>query len=325
MQKCVLSTFLLAATLGSSAAPAATVLGLHEARVIVEHTPTFREAKDRGECPQTVDSAIAGNVATVIIRAGCTGPGVGSGWMGGFDVDLTTGFVSRDHSYPTEFVSPEPGELRAKLFALRAQTAIPTPEIRCLLNRIPLPQVPNPCRRVNITREDDNFVFGTIENSCPNADSGAIHMIVDRYSGDFKTENSGERYGSQELEELRTALADVHSPATLTIDEAKRLVAAEPVIAEIARKGWAKYAKCIVVNAEPVSNADDVWFDLQSGCGESKDTVRLSVNVVDAAITSIVRNMVLNSLAVQQARGRALADARSRRDREAQLVRNRCR
>lgn len=303
-----LALFLAAVPL-SAGSPDAAPLGLHEARILVEHTAVFADAIKEGECPQTGDSAVNGTVATVIVREGCNG----GHWIASFFVNLTTGIVTEDPAPEgsSKIETPQLAQLRTSLFALRAAQRISPSEASCLINQIPHPGAADSCSSVRIERVGEDFIYGTMVAQCSNQANKVIHVIVNRYSGELKDENSGEVFTSPGIENTRATILAAHSPPTLTVDQAKRLVEAAPVVAEVVRHGLLSDNRCTNATAETLGNADETWFQLAAGCGQSKEIARLSVNVVDGTIRSIEKNTTIDSPPIQELHKAALAQAQS--------------
>lgn len=168
----------LALSCGVRTSAAAALLGLHEAQALVEHTPVFLCAIERGSCPATSDSTVNGGVATVIVRGGC----MRFEWIASFYVDLTTGLVTKDGGPfgPLVIETPDLAKLRSEFFAQREQLRLTSSEAVCLLDKARIPVAEGACRRVREVREDSSVFVYSIENAC--ARDVSAEVIVDRYS-----------------------------------------------------------------------------------------------------------------------------------------------
>jgi hypothetical protein len=166
-------------------------LDLHDARLLVEHTPVFLEAVNEGLCPQTSDAAITADVATVIIRGGCrTYP-----FIGGLYVNLDNGAITRDGGAlgPTIVETKELTALREKLFAMRADRRLSASEAVCLLERVAVASVVPSCRRASIQHENDDVFVAAIESICTNPKQ-SISLTLDRYDGSVSDKTTGQLY-----------------------------------------------------------------------------------------------------------------------------------
>jgi hypothetical protein len=304
--------------LGTGALKAAVRLGLREAQVLVEHTPAFLRASEKGYCPQTSDGAVNGDSATVVVRGECRYLGV----VGDFYVDLRTGVVAQDPG-PAEVRSQELVELRNRLFTMRAEARLVAPEAACLISKlpnVPLKAIKESCRRIMIVSEDDNVILGRIDDICPNpTDSANLQLTVDRYSGAVANAQNGEVYRSAPLDAVRKNLVEIHSPARLTLEDAKGLA-----IGILSAGPESMNRKCVQVDVDPVHNADEIWLQVRWGCAAEVSVRRFSVNVLTGASRIIGSNVVLDSVRIVELRERALREARARKIAAAKMLENEC-
>jgi hypothetical protein len=293
-------------------AEAEILLSLHDAQVLVEHTPDFLRAVERGQCPQTSDSILNGFIATVVVRGGCRR----FDWIANLYVDVRTGAVSTDGgtSGPIAIETRDLAALRTKFFATRAEERLTPSDAMCLLGKVPPAlQIRESCRRVKIIGEEDGMFAGTIEDTCLDV---IYQLTVDRYSGAVA---GGMVYRSATLGDIQQSLVMVHSPARLTVEDAKRLVEAPSVLAEL------KDARCSKVEVDPLHNADEVWLQVSTGCGDQAMINRLSVDVQTAAIRVIGPNANLDSPMIRQARQTLLEEATTRKAAAAETLKKECR
>src|SRR5262245_39529453 len=140
----VLATLLLSC---GSRMNARAKLGFYEAQLLVEHTPAFLHAVGTGDCPQTSDGLLDGDLATFVVRGGCKQ----MRWIATFYVDITTGKITVDHSSgPVTIESDELVELRKSLFARRSQVRLVASDASCLMRTAAVFAVPDSCVRVTI-------------------------------------------------------------------------------------------------------------------------------------------------------------------------------
>ena len=300
-----------AAVLAGNQSVTAGRLGLREARLLAEHTPVFVRAVASGDCPQSSDSTIHGNIATVVLRQGCKG----YGWIDDIYVDLTTGSVRTDDGSTSqaEIQTKELSDLRKSLFATRAAMRLRAKEALCLLRKIPIPETEDVCRRTGVLREGDDVIEARIWNACPGAGKDtALWVTVDRYDGEVKNARTGVEYGSAALERLRLALIATHSPIRLSGQEASQLAGSPAVLAQLVTDRWLRDTKCVDVRADPINNADELWLQVWAGCGEQAGAVRLSVDVCTGALRIVGTSSTLDSTGIRRVRDAAMAMAKSR-------------
>jgi hypothetical protein len=302
-------------------ASAAPILGLHEARVLVEHTPIFLEAVRRGECPNTSDSAVGPAKAPVIVRHECKGFGL----IADFTVDLSTGAVTQVPGGRIE--TSQLSQLRARLFVLAESEQISPSEALCLVRQIAPAQAASSCASVRIDRATNDFFYATLDVPCRGEGSKQIRVMVNRHSGELRNEDTTEIYTSPEIERRRAVLMRSHSPATLTMDDAKSLVEAPMAVDELVRRGLLPNTRCTVVELDPSNNADEEWFQIWVGCGasdESKNLVRISVNLIDGGAHVIGSNRTMTLRSVVGLGKAALAKARSRKAASVETIGKEC-
>jgi hypothetical protein len=300
---------------------AAVILGFHETQVLVQHTPLFLEAAKRGQCPQLSDGILNGHVATFVIRGGCKRYSL----VGDLYVDVRTGIITKDNGTPggVAVETPELAELRRTLFAERANARLTRPNAICLLRRVADSLHPGrTCGGVTILSEDDNSFQGSVDDneSCATIPQrGQLTFAIDRYDGSITDVKSGAAYGkSADVEQLRTDLLAMHSPARLTVEDAKLLAAAYPATVGSAGN------QCTKVEVDPLYTADEVWFQIWRGCGDDATVTRLSVIVLSGATRVIDSNASSTSPELQATREKILNEARARKSAAAEGVRKAC-
>lgn len=295
-------------------------LDLRDARILVEHTPVFLDAVHRGECPQTSDAKINGQVATVVIRAGC-----GSyGWIADLYVQVTTGSVTTDNGTQSgrEIETAELASLRKTLFEARADAVLSPIEALCLLRRITVPDIAPSCRKTTIEREADDAIVSAIDDTCTSGKTETA--IVDRYTGAVLDSRTGQAYSSPGLESLRLALLRAHATARLSTEDATSLVESRPVLTALLKRGLLTDTKCLMVSVDPFSNADEIWLQVVGACNEGAAVARISVNDISGAMRAVDSGVNLDSPAILQLRQKLLTEAMARRASAVEEVRREC-
>jgi hypothetical protein len=178
------------------------------------------------------------------------------------------------------------------------------------------------CRRIAIDRENDSTLLATVENACA-SEKVPIAVTVDRYDGSITNARTNQKYDFIDGGTFRRNLLTAHGPIALTVDQAKALGESRPTLDLMAQSLPAGKA-CMNVNVEPFNNADEFWLDVESGCGQPKHIVRLSVNASTAATRVIGSRSDMDSTALRSLRANALAEARSRALKATVLVREAC-
>jgi hypothetical protein len=318
------STGCLAFVISAPNGGAAIRLDLHEARILVEHTPVFLSAITRGECPQTSDAAINGNVATVVIRGGCKR----FDWIADLYVDLTQGVITTDNgaSGPKNIETPMLVAIRNELFAQRARFLLTSQEALCVVRTIRTLNIGTSCHRLNMERNDENAFTVFVEETCKSgSESSGVFVRIDRCTGAVTNEQTGQNYKSNAVELLRQTLQTVHSPERLGLADAKHLAESEEVITELVREGWLKDSKCLQVRIDPFNNADEMWFQVEGGCAKGVKLARISINLLTASVRVLEPNVVLESVPLRRLEESVLAKVRSRIAAATDTIRRKCR
>lgn len=295
-------------------------LDLRDARILVEHTPVFLQAVNRGECPQTSDAKINGQVATVVVRAGC-----GSySWIADLYVQVATGSITTDNGTQSgrEIETPELASLRKILFEARAAGALSPAEASCLLRRINIPGIAPSCRKTTVERETDDAIVSAINDICASGKTDTA--IVNRYTGAVVDAGTGQAYSSSELESLRLALLRAHDTARLSTEDATSLAKSRPVLTALLKMGLLTDTKCLMVSIDPFNNADEIWLQVAGGCNEEAEVARISVNDISGVIRDVGSRVNLDSPAILQLRQKLLADAMARKASALEEVRREC-
>jgi hypothetical protein len=309
----------------AAGAQAGVRLSLHEARVLAEHTPAFLEAATAAECPNTEDSGLTGDVAAIVVRAGCQLRPSGSGWIETLFIDLKTGMVATVPGGSETIDTPELAELRRALFKERSEARIPAPEAACLLRRVPTPAISSSCKRVNVVPQGDELFRGTIQNTCSSApQDGGLQLIIDRYSGAVTDATTENEYHPAGLWDFEQELVTAHAPPTLTVEDAAHLAGSGPVAAALKGAGQLKDTRCLALDSEGLKNADELWLLSSGGCGADKDSVELSVDLVTGIIW-VFHMGLLDSPEIREGRQAALAEAKSRKTAAIAAVAKECR
>lgn len=207
------------------------------------------------------------------------------------------------------------------LFARRADSRITKSEAICLL-RSALTALPTgqSCDAITTLREDDNQFVAAADDSCANsAQRAPLTLSVDRYDGIVTDVQTGESYKSAAVDRLRGNLLTSHSPARLTIDDAKRIAAAYSATL------GARDAGCARIDVDPQYNADEAWLQLSRGCGDRAVVKVLSVNALTGAIRIVGPNTSPDSLELRTLRRDILREAQFRKTMAAEAVQTACR
>lgn len=231
-------------------------------------------------------------------------------------------FVFSVKNYSTELLLTIKRTLQYNVLC-KCGARISASEAMCLLGHVSVAGVKSSCQRVTMAGEDENVITAVIEDSC-GGQHNDVHVVVDRYGAAVRNERTREEYKSSRVDAIGNALLSVHSSARLTGDQAKHLLQSKTVVTEMARRGLLKDEKCISVTRDPFGNADEVWFQVQSGCTELKKTVRLSVNILNGEIKVIGPSEVLTSPEIEVARKSALEEEASHKRESAEILRTEC-
>jgi hypothetical protein len=237
-------------------------------------------------------------VASIVVRHDCKGFGL----VADFTVDLATGFVNQVPGNRIE--TPQLAQLRRKLFALAESEKISPSEVECFMAQIAparakIETSSGSCHRAHVDSSDDDFIYGTVDTPRRDGDSQGIRVVLNRHTGELMSESTFEVYHSPQkpqIENLRTELVRSHSPARLSVDEVRNLVEMPVTAKELVRRGLLPNTRCKTVDLDPSQNADEAWFQIWVGCeasDESKDVVRLSVNLLDGAARVLGANAAI--------------------------------
>jgi hypothetical protein len=288
---------------------------LHDAQVIAEQTPAFVEAVNAGECPEISDSALNDSVATIIIRSGC-GNDV-SGYILGIYIDTKTGIVTKDNGTRSGLTieTPELAKLREKLFADRAAARITRPEAMCLLLASSVPGAEKTCAAPTVVNEgDDRFIAAL------NCRGTQRQLAVDRFSGKITDlKENGAAYSSPGGDQLRADITASHSVPRLTPEDAKRLAMLYTETLGPTR------GRCMDLRLDPQYTADEAWFVVSDGCGDSPKLAVISVDMTTGTLRLVGPNTSPDSAQLRALREKLLDEARVRTSSAAARVQMACR
>lgn len=281
-----------------------TALSIYDARLLVEHTPAFLRAKEKGLCPTSTDTGIDpydNHLAVSIVRGECKNPEV----IQDFEVNLDTGVVRNQAGDTSPIETKELVSVRNKLFEHRLKARLSQEDASCLFDTIVVPTQGTKCWDISPVGPRGDTFARTSRKTCPDTAKRLNgDLFLDRYSGEI-TDSTDRPLTNATYEALRARFMTLHAPLELTEDEAKRMLMADP--SSIPGFGG---LSCPTVEAGPNHNAQEIWFQVTSCRGDSYAVV--VVDVATGTLTALP-DQVLDSAAWRDARTEAFSRARRKR------------
>lgn len=262
----------LVCALGAAPLLRAQLVGLprftpRDARVLVENTPAMLEAQKKGHCPRADLGGWTAAAAYFYVFAACV---EGSGTIGHYKVDLTTGWVFGGGVYDVRIETPELEKLRRELREERKAALLDVREATCLMRRLPLlrdPRLGHLCPTlVERAIEQDESIHFKISFGCGLRPRWWQDYLVDRYTGLIYDRDSDRVEDSAELVELRSRFLAARRKPELAPHEGALLVEKAPPVLRAQAEGF-----CPVVFFSPAeSGSAEMWFYVRPDCAKGK-------------------------------------------------------